>query len=160
VLPRTGVLMQNRGVAFSLAEDAPNRLEPGRLPPHTLNPALAVLNDGRIMAYGSMGGDAQPQVQAALFTRHVGFRQPLDHALDAPRWALGQTWGAPHAKLLVEPRLDAAVIDALTAAGHDVQVLPEPYAEAMGHAGAVLLHPDRSLEGAHDQRADGSAAGL
>jgi gamma-glutamyltranspeptidase/glutathione hydrolase len=160
VLPRTGVLMQNRGVAFSLRPGALNELAPGRLPPHTLNPALAVLRDGRIMAYGTMGGDAQPQIQAALFTRHVGFREPLEQALDRPRWALGQTWGLPHASLLVESRLDEAVIDALLSAGHDVQVLPEPYAGAMGHAGAVLLHPDGMLEGGHDPRADGGAAGL
>jgi hypothetical protein len=30
----------------------------------------------------------------------------------------------------------------------------------MGHAGGVTLHPDRSLSGAHDPRADGGAAGL
>ena len=53
------------------APSALNALEPGRLPLHTLNPALAVLRDGRVMAYGTMGGDAQPQIQAALFTRHV-----------------------------------------------------------------------------------------
>ena len=94
VLPRTGVLMQNRGVSFSLDTDAANALEPGRLPAHTLNPALAVLADGRIVAYGTMGGDGQPQTQAALFTRHVRYRQSLDRALDAPRWLLGRTWGA------------------------------------------------------------------
>jgi gamma-glutamyltranspeptidase/glutathione hydrolase len=160
VLPRTGVLMQNRGVAFSLRSGAINGLAPGRLPPHTLNPALAVLRDGRIMAYGTMGGDAQPQIQAALFTRHVQFREPLEEALDRPRWALGQTWGSPHASLLAESRLDAGVIDRLQSAGHDVEVLPEPYVDAMGHAGAVLLHPDGTLEGAHDPRADGGAAGL
>ena len=96
VLPRTGVLMQNRGTGFSLEPTARNRLEPGRLPPHTLNPALAVLRDGRVMAYGTMGGDAQPQIQAALFTRHVAYRQPLDEALDRPRWFVGRTWGSAH----------------------------------------------------------------
>ena len=30
----------------------------------------------------------------------------------------------------------------------------------MGHAGAVVLHPDGTLEGAHDPRADGGAAGV
>ena len=58
VLPRTGIVMQNRGSSFSLDRAALNALEPGRLPPHTLNPALAVLRDGRVMAYGTMGGDA------------------------------------------------------------------------------------------------------
>ena len=71
VLPETGVLMQNRGASFSLDPKAVNPLQPGRLPFHTLNPALAVLNDGRVMAYGTMGGDGQPQTQAMLFTRHV-----------------------------------------------------------------------------------------
>jgi gamma-glutamyltranspeptidase/glutathione hydrolase len=112
------------------------------------------------MAYGTMGGDAQPQIQAALFTRHVDFREPLDEALDAPRWALGQNWGSPHASLLVESRLDDAIIDQLISAGHDVQEMGEPYASAMGHAGAVILHPDGTLEGGHDPRADGGAAGV
>jgi gamma-glutamyltranspeptidase/glutathione hydrolase len=160
VLPKTGVLMQNRGVSFSLDRGALNRLEPGRLPVHTLNPALAVLGDGRVMAYGTMGGDAQPQVQAALFTRHIGYRVPLAQAVERPRCVLGQTWGAPHASLLVESRFDEGVIEQLRAAGHDVEVLAQAYADSMGHAGAVLLHPNGTLEGAHDPRADGGAAGL
>jgi gamma-glutamyltranspeptidase/glutathione hydrolase len=160
VLPKTGVLMQNRGVSFSLDHGALNRLEPGRLPVHTLNPALAVLGDGRVMAYGTMGGDAQPQVQAALFTRHIGYRVPLAQALERPRCVLGQTWGSPHASLLVESRFDEGVIEQLRAAGHDVEVLAQAYADSMGHAGAVLLHPNGTLEGAHDPRADGGAAGL
>ena len=43
VLPATGVLMQNRGSSFSLQRGALNPLAPGRLPIHTLNPALAVV---------------------------------------------------------------------------------------------------------------------
>jgi len=160
VLPATGVLMQNRGASFSLDPGALNALAPGRLPFHTLNPALAVLADGRLIAYGAMGGDGQPQSQAALFTRHVQFRQPLDRAIDAPRWLLGRTWGSPHTNLRVESRFDGNLIDRLLSAGHDVEVLSEPYSDTMGHAGAVVLHADGTLEGAHDPRADGGAAGL
>ena len=76
VLPATGVLMQNRGSSFSLDPKALNPLEPGRRPFHTLNPALAALYDGRVMAYGSMGGDGQPQSQTAVFTRLVKFGKP------------------------------------------------------------------------------------
>src|SRR5262249_38440836 len=65
-LPATGVLMQNRGASFSLDPKSLNALAPGRQPFHTLNPALAVLRDGRLMAYGATGGDGQPQSQAAL----------------------------------------------------------------------------------------------
>ncbi len=160
VLPATGVLMQNRGASFALDPGALNALAPGRLPFHTLNPALAVLADGRVMAYGTMGGDGQPQSQAALFTRHVLFRQPLDRAIDAPRWLLGRTWGSPHTNLRLESRFDGHLIDRLLSAGHDVEVLPEAYSDTMGHAGAVVLHPNGTLEGAHDPRADGGTTGI
>jgi oxamate amidohydrolase len=160
VLPATGVLMQNRGASFSLDRDALNALAPGRLPFHTLNPALAVLADGRVIAYGTMGGDGQPQTQAALFTRHVTYRQPLDRAIEAPRWLLGRTWGSTHTNLRLESRFDGNLIERLLSAGHDVEVLPDAYSDLMGHAGAVVLHPDGTLESAHDPRADGSAAGV
>jgi len=160
VLPKTGVLMQNRGSSFSLDPKALNALAPGRLPFHTLNPALAVLNDGRVMAYGTMGGDGQPQTQAMLFARHVLYGMPLDKAIDAPRWLLGRTWGSTVTNLRMESRFDGHLIDRLMSAGHDVDVLPDPYSDTMGHAGAVILHPDGMLEGAHDPRADGGAAGI
>ena len=42
----------------------------------------------------------------------------------------------------------------------DVEVLAEAYSDTMGHAGAVVLHPNGTFEGAHDPRADGGAAGV
>jgi oxamate amidohydrolase len=160
VLPATGVLMQNRGASLSLDRKALNALEPGRQPFHTLNPALAVLRDGRIIAYGAMGGDGQPQTQAAVFTRHVLYRDPLDVALDRPRWVLGRTWGSAVTTLRVEDGMDGDVLDRLLGAGHDVDVLPERHSDVMGHAGAVIIHQDGTLEGGHDPRADGGAAGV
>jgi gamma-glutamyltranspeptidase/glutathione hydrolase len=160
VLPKTGVLIQNRGSSFSLDPKALNALAPGRLPFHTLNPALAVLRDGRVMAYGAMGGDGQPQSQAMIFARHVLHGMPVDKAIDAPRWLLGRTWGSTVTNLRMESRFDGHLIDRLMSAGHDVDVLPEAYSDTMGHAGAVVIHPGGALEGAHDPRADGGAAGL
>ncbi len=160
VLPATGVLMQNRGSSFSLDPKSVNPLAPGRRPFHTLNPAIASLDDGRVIAYGTMGGDGQPQSQAAVFTRHVTFRQPLDRALDAPRWLLGRTWGSTHTNLRMESRFDGHLVDRLMSAGHDISVLDDAYSDTMGHAGAVVLHPDGTLEGGHDPRADGGAAGV
>ncbi len=159
VLPRTGILMQNRGINFSLQRGALNFLVPGRVPFHTLNPALAVLKDGRVMAYGAMGGDGQPQTQSAVLTRYALFGEPLADAIDRPRWVLGRTWGDPRTALRLEPRFDDALIDALVHAGHEVEMVSEPYSDIMGHAGAVVLHPDGNLEGAHDPRSDGGAAG-
>ncbi len=159
VLPATGVLMQNRGASFSLDPRALNALVPGRLPFHTLNPALAVLRDGRIIAYGTMGGDGQPQTQGAVFTRHVLYRQPLATALDRPRWLLGRTWGSTITNLRMEAGFDGNLVDRLLSAGHDIDVIDARYSDTMGHAGAVILHPDGTMEGAHDPRADGGAAG-
>jgi gamma-glutamyltranspeptidase len=160
VLPRTGVLMQNRGASFSLQSGALNPLMPGRLPIHTLNPALAVLKGGRVMAYGCMGGDGQPQTQGAVFTRHVMFGEPLDEAIGRPRWVLGRTWGTARTALRLEQRFDGNLVEALANAGHEVDVVPEDYSDVMGHAGAAILHKDGTCEGAHDPRADGGAAGV
>jgi gamma-glutamyltranspeptidase/glutathione hydrolase len=107
-----------------------------------------------------MGVYGQPQTQGMIFSRHVLYRQPLAQALDAPRWLLGRTWGSAVTNLRLEARFDGNLIDRLMAAGHDVQVLDEDYSDTMGHAGAVLLHPNGTLEGGHDPRADGGAAGV
>ena len=78
--------------------------KPGRKPFHTLNPAMARFADGRVMAYGTMGGEGQPQTQAALLTRrlHRGFG--TQGCVEAPRWLYGRTWGAPIRALTLEGR--------------------------------------------------------
>ncbi|WP_044530891.1 gamma-glutamyltransferase family protein [Herbaspirillum sp. B65] len=158
VVPDTGIVWQNRGASFTL-DDGINQLQPGKLPFHTLNPSLARLNDGRTLAYGTMGGEGQPQTQAAVFTRHVLFGQNLQAAVSAPRWLLGRTWGDVSTNLKVEGRVPDATVEALRRAGHEVQVVAD-YTDMMGHAGAVCVHPDGVIEGATDPRADGVCAGV
>ncbi len=160
VLPRTGLLMQNRGLSFSLDRAALNPLTPGRRPFHTLNPALATFEDGRVMPYGTMGGDGQPQTQAQIFTRFM-FGMGLAEAIDAPRFALGRTWGAASSLLALEHRFDPSLVRALEKAGHEVAVNPAPYADVFGHAGALVRNArDGRVEAAHDPRSDGGAAGF
>jgi len=158
VLPGTEVNWQNRGCSFSLDADRINALHPGKRPFHTLNPALAQFSDGRTMVYGTMGGDGQPQTQAAVFTRYAWYRQPLQQAVSAPRWLLGRTWGSMSETLKIESRFDDAVLEALRARGHDVEPLGA-FDETMGHAAALVRHPDGVLEGAYDPRSDGAVAG-
>ena len=157
VLADTGILWQNRGSSFALSDGPPNRLAPGRRPFHTLNPALARLDDGRVMAYGTMGGEGQPQTQAVVFARHVMYGQDLQQAVSAPRWLLGRTWGAETTTLKLESRFDPDLVASLAAAGHDVETV-EPYSDQMGHAGVVVRHADGRLEGASDPRSDGAVA--
>jgi len=158
VLPASGVNWQNRGCSFSLDPAARNPLAPGRKPFHTLNPALARLADGRTLVYGNMGGDGQPQSQSAVFSRIAHFGMNPQAAIDAPRWLLGRTWGQTSDTLKLEARFPAATSDALRQLGHDVEIL-RPYDETMGHAGAILLHPNGLYEGGSDPRSDGNVAG-
>jgi gamma-glutamyltranspeptidase/glutathione hydrolase len=157
VLEDTGVTWQNRGASFSLDPASHVALAPGRKPFHTLNPALARLADDRTIVYGNMGGDGQPQSQAAVFSRYAMFGQDLQQAVSAPRWLLGRTWGQMSVGLKLESRFDAALVDALRAAGHDVDVIA-PYSDLVGHAGALVRHPDGVIAGAADPRSDGAVA--
>ncbi|WP_174273305.1 gamma-glutamyltransferase family protein [Sphingomonas bacterium] len=157
VLPRTGITWQNRGSSFRLVADGWNALRPGRKPFHTLNPALARFDDGRVMAYGTMGGEGQPQTQAALFSRYARFGVGLAEAVSRPRWLLGRTWGEQSASLKLESRFPTELGDALRAAGHEVEWLPD-YSDVMGHAGAIVRHASGLLEGATDPRSDGMVA--
>ncbi|MGQ1884920.1 gamma-glutamyltransferase family protein [Serratia marcescens] len=159
VLPNSGVLWQNRGASFSLDADHLLALAPGKQPFHTLNPAAARLYDGRTLIYGSMGGDGQPQTQAALFVRHVVQGLPLQQAISAPRWLLGRTWGESSDSLKLEGRFNAATLDYLRQRGHAVEQLPA-FSETVGHAGAIVRHTNGMFEGAFDPRSNGSAAGF
>jgi len=164
VLPATGVLMSNRGCAFSLDEDSPRALAPGLRPFHTLNPPLAAFDDGRVIVYGSMGGDGQPQFQAQILTRLRFGADPLQ-AVEAPRFLLGRTWGQDiwsedSDALKLEGRFDPSLVARLKRAGHEVEECDAPFADVFGHAGMIVRHAKGRVQAAHDPRADGGALGL
>jgi gamma-glutamyltranspeptidase len=161
VLPSTGICWQNRGMSFSLDPKAVNPLEPGRRPFHTLIPALAAFDDGRVMSYGSMGGDGQPQFQAQIFSRYADYGMSVADAVDAPRLLYGRTWGAPSLSVKVEDRFDSSCIAALRRLGHEIEELGGPYIDSLGHAGMLVRHPRNGrIEATHDPRSDGGASGL
>jgi gamma-glutamyltranspeptidase/glutathione hydrolase len=157
VLPETGITWQNRGSSFRLIPEGWNALKPGRKPFHTLNPALARFDDGRVMAYGTMGGEGQPQTQAAIFSRYGWHGVPLQEAITRPRWLLGRTWGEESVTLKFEDRFDAALYAQLREAGHQIELV-DAFTSMMGHAGAIVRHASGALEGATDPRSDGQVA--
>jgi oxamate amidohydrolase len=157
VLPQTGINWQNRGCAFSLDEAHINSLKPSKKTFHTLNPAIALLADGRSMVYGTMGGEGQPQTQATLFQRIQTFGDQPQQAIERPRWLLGRTWGQSSESLKLESRFSQATFDALKLRGHDVEWLA-PWDEAVGHAGILLKQTNGLLVGGFDPRSDGGVA--
>ena len=157
VLPNTGIWWQNRGCSFDLRPHQLRSLAPGRKPFHTLNPAMAKLTDGRLLVYGTMGGEGQPQTQAAVFSRYVWDRHNPKSAVAAPRWLLGKTWAEQSTTLKLESRFEHEVIEGLKALGHPIEIVSD-YDERLGHAGALVLHTNGVIEGGEDPRSDGCVA--
>jgi gamma-glutamyltranspeptidase/glutathione hydrolase len=153
----TGVLLQNRGTFFSLDPAHPNRLAPRKRPAHTLIPSMYLVGGRPRLVYGTMGGEGQPQTQAAIVTRIVDRGLEPQAAVEAPRWLLGRTWGDATKALRLEDRFAPGTGEALRARGHDVRLV-EPWSDVMGHAQVVGLDAT-GLTGASDPRADGAALG-
>ena len=154
----TGVLLQNRGAFFALDERHPNRLAPRKRTAHTLIPSMYLVDGRPRFVYGTMGGDGQPQTQAALVTRVIDRGLGPQAAVEAPRWLFGRTWGEASRSLRLERRFAPGVADELRRRGHDVQLV-EDWSDLMGHAQLIRLDPD-GLVGASDPRADGAALGV
>ena len=167
VEPATGVNLHNRGLGFSLEAGHPAELAAGARPPHTLSPALATTGDRLDAVFGTMGGDAQPQILLQLAARLFRHAQSPAAAIEAPRWILHgprtgfDTWsgtGAPH--VVVEGHGVDDWRSGLADRGHEVRVEP-PFSSTFGHAHAIVVDGDGLLVGAADPRAViGSAAGL
>jgi gamma-glutamyltranspeptidase/glutathione hydrolase len=153
----TGVLLQNRGAAFSLLPAHPNCLAPRKRPAHTLIPAMYLVGGRPRLVSGTMGGDGQPQTQAALVTRIVDRGLGPQEAVEAPRWLYGRTWGEPSTSLRLEGRFEAGVAESLARRGHDIRVV-DAWSDLMGHAQVIQIS-DGELQGGSDPRADGAALG-
>lgn len=150
-----GFVWNNRGLSFDLNPTTINALGAHKKPAHTLNPALAKYDDGRRLAYGTMGGEGQPQTQAAVFSGYTWQNKSIAQAIADPRWLLGRTWGDNSNNLKVEQGLAEDIGQQLTDRQHDWQMVANEN-EMMGHAGAILDH-DNCLEAATDPRSDGKA---
>jgi gamma-glutamyltranspeptidase/glutathione hydrolase len=149
VAGETGIALQNRGASFSLDEDHPNRLEPGKRPFHTLIPGILKRGDDDWSAFGVMGGYMQPQGHLQLLVHVLDDGKTLQEALDAPRWRYRED-----GRLAVEARMPARVQNGLLRRGHDLEVLPP-----IMFGGAQIVRSDGgTLSGATEPRKDGTVA--
>ena len=61
--------------------------------------------------------------------------------------------------LKLEARFSPDIVAGLRALGHEVEMLPD-FDEAVGHAGAIIRHPNGGFEGGVDPRSNGGVAGF
>jgi len=146
----TGMLLQNRGCYFSLERAHVNRLEPGKRTMHTLIPALAGRQGRPWAAYGSMGGDGQPQLQTQVLINLV------DHGLE-PAEAVAR----PRIRVMADGVTVAVEADypgaaELNRSAHHVQLMPPGHWE-LGHAHVILIDGPGAWRAAADPRSDGAA---
>lgn len=159
----SGVMLQNRGGSFSLAEGHPNRLAPRARPLHTLMPCMLMRGGRPWTAFGAMGGDGQTQTALQLVNSLVDDGLDPQAAVDRPRWVLRvrERYG-PLASLVMEADgTTSQLLKELSALGHDVSVTT-PRDALMGWA-QITRHEqagaDATLAGGGDPRADSLSLG-
>ena len=151
VVADAGFALHNRGAHFTL-DEGPGMVGPGRRPMHTLVPAMALADGAPRLAFGTMGGDAQPQIHLQLLGRLLDDGD-VQAALSAPRFVVEVEDGT----VAIEGRAPRAVVDGLRGRGHHVRRLAE-LDHAAGHAHALLVGPD-GLAGGSDPRTEGGVIG-
>jgi len=158
--PATGVVLQNRGAYFALDPAHPNRLEPSKVPLHTLIASLAFKDDQLWALLGCMGADGQPQIHLQAYVAMIDYGRDIQEALAMPRWLSGRfALGEPRDTLHIEARFPAQTIDELARRGHILDRWGD-WHELAGHAHGITLDPATGMRaGGYDPRSDGAALG-
>jgi gamma-glutamyltranspeptidase len=158
VAGNTGIVLQNRGAYFSLNPDHPNRLEPGKVPLHTLIASMAK-RDGKLWSvFGCMGADGQPQIQLQAYVGMIDYGLNVQEAVDAPRFLSGRfALGEARDTLHIEARFPNTTLTELEHRGHILHRWAD-WNEHAGHAHGVIIESEM-LMGGSDPRSDGAAIG-
>ena len=155
--PATGIVAQNRGACFTLEPGHPNTFAPGKLPAHTLMPVLVHDERGVAAVAGSMGGYAQPQINAQTLLHLLGGAGPAD-AVAAPRWILERPEPASPARIVIEESIPAAAQRSLGSLPYPAAVVPDR-SDELGHAHLIRVRPGGFDAGADPRSDGGSLAG-
>ena len=155
VVPGTGMALHNRGASFSLDPSHANRLEPRKMPFHTLIPGM-VTRDGELFAsYGVMGAMQQAQGHLQVLANMIDFGLTPQEALDAPRFSVRIGEG-----IAVEGLAGTEVLRGLSERGQNI-LLDVPHGVGFGSGQIIARDADTgALTGGSDPRADGFAVGF
>ncbi len=151
VVPEWGISLHNRASQFSLDENHPNCVHPGKRPFHTIIPGFLGQGVRMIGPFGVMGGPLQPQAHLQVISSLIDQQCNPQEALDAPRW---QWVSGRH--IQVELRMDPALIAGLRAKGHAIEVLPDK--TTLGRGQIIFRQGNGVYVGATEGRTDSSIA--
>ena len=157
VEPEFGISLQNRGHGFSLSDDSPNVVAPGKRPFHTIIPAFLTKDGQPVMSFGVMGASMQPQGHVQTLVCMLDHGQSPQAACDAPRWRVNQGLS-----LNVEASMDPAIVEGLQARGHRIEAINDSYQD-FGAGQFIWRLGEPGVEGyvgASDARRDGLVAGF
>jgi gamma-glutamyltranspeptidase/glutathione hydrolase len=159
--PGLGFVLQDRGELFTLEEGHPNVYAPGKRPFHTIIPAFMTRDGKPFMAFGVMGGSAQPQMHAQIVMNIVDFGMGVQEAGDAPR-ILHEGSSEPTGERMedggsvyLETGFSWETIRELQKRGHRIEWALGPY----GGYQAIMRLENGAYAGASESRKDGHAAG-
>jgi len=145
----TGILLNNRMGCFSLEQNSPNRLAPGKRPMHTLNSWMLLQNGTPRVVGGTPGSFWQVQTNLQLVSNLIDLGLPVQMALDAPRWTMGGQTSWSDASLSLEARFGEAVAGSLRERGHTVKLIGD---WAAGGSAQIIQIDDEMLTGGGDPR--------
>jgi gamma-glutamyltranspeptidase/glutathione hydrolase len=153
---RSGFLLHDRGLGFTLMPGHPNELAPGKRPLHTLSPTLWTDGDQPRWTLGTRGGSVQPQLVAQLAARAILGGVDLEDAQVAPRWTVFDFGPGASSTPSFEPGIDEVVLTELRSRAHDLTVVDGPQP---GWGPMSLIELDGSVRrAAADPRVDTTAA--
>jgi gamma-glutamyltranspeptidase/glutathione hydrolase len=157
-----GFVFQDRGELFDLTAGRRNSYAPGKRPFHTIIPAFITRGGEPYMAFGVMGGAAQPQMHAQVVVNIVDFGMNLQEAGDAPRILhLGSSQPTGErmtdgGTVYLERGFSPEVVRELVRKGHRIQ----SRSGGFGGYQAIARDARRGVYiGASESRKDGHAAG-
>ena len=116
-IPPYGMVLHNRGVAFSLDADSPNVVEPRKRPFHSIIAGFVMRNGEPLMTFGNMGGAVQPETHAQHMVNVIDHGMNLQMTTDAARFTHSQNSN----RLSLEHNLYSLVGRSLEAKGHQVR---------------------------------------
>jgi Gamma-glutamyltransferase len=133
-----------------------NALAPGKRPAHTLMPVLVHRAERLGVTAGSMGGYAQPQINAFTLIRTLDLHLPPHEAVGMARWAVGgQDRAGPEPYIEAEGDVPDDTARTLEDAGFRVDRV-DAVRDSIGHA-HLIRHTGQGFEVGSDPRADGGA---